>query len=136
MTKKKFKARPIRLSDSATKAISIIILKGVAADLRAKFPEMRIEAHPVDELRADLFIARRDIDNSVKINFSRQYRDVDCNYIARKILSVNGCDSKHKNADYLIINIQEPNSINLLENWILISIDELFAEQKTDDSHL
>lgn len=130
MAKSKNKSRKRKLDINATRSLAIIMLKGIATDLRNKFPNYRIEAHPHTDSSAELFIGRRDVENSIKVNLAKDmsWAGDEYKYRATQRLTINGQDRKRFGNQILVINIQEPDSLTNLEKWILESLEIVNAE--------
>lgn len=129
--------RSKKLTTAAKTSLPIVVLKEIARVLRRRFPDLRIEAHPVSGDAASLFIGRRDKENSLNIQFQVAFPATipghECDYTALYTLALDGQRRKGKsrpipnNQNSIGINIQEPKSIEELENWIIGLVDYLYA---------
>lgn len=134
--RKKTKTKP-KLDKNISGSLAVIILKGIASDLRSKYKHLRIEAHPRSPTIAELFVGRRDVEHSVKVslfnNINKWSATPSVNTFRTEYRITKNGKQIRKEVSNLVVNIEEPNSITTLESWLcdLIDVHVINVEEET-----
>lgn len=128
-----------QLKKEAKYAIHAILLKELARKIRKDYPDLRVEAHPDSCINATLFIGRRDRDTSLRFNLRKNFRFQNRNnpdeleYELICVLVLDGRRNKRSrtnwgNRNSIFVNLQEPDSIDRIEQRIYDLMDHLHAD--------
>lgn len=116
-------------------SIATILLKGLAAKLRERYKELRIEAHPDKFIEcARLVASRPKEDEYVTIYLSKGLPKPrpwgqpvsEMHYFAVASLKKKNKLPKRKHPDPLIFMVDDPECVDRLEEWVCEMIDWIF----------